>query len=306
MVIRMNMSPISGTVRKTFLRTPPFRPAAPTIHVLPRRMPRSQLRSTPILRRSCMRRSMTTEVNSSPTPSHVVALPLAHRPLLPGLTVQLKIHESLYNKIATDMHLQNHSMIGAFLVRPPPGVLGERRIRYAMVNGIKCRIPAIPMPHSIDRDMIASQFVDIPHINDIYQVGTLCKIVDMSVDRGIFIESLRPISAKSLADKSMLTVNIEPRQESVVNNSEAVIEMKKSIVNVARQMANDCHEYAKHLRVVVEHARHSLVDTDLGLLVNQVGGLCTSMSADQEQTLIEEPDPFVRGEILLNIITTKT
>ncbi|CEP03081.1 hypothetical protein PBRA_009299 [Plasmodiophora brassicae] len=238
------------------------------------------------------------------TPAAVIALPLSHRPLLPGMTIQLQIHGALYNKLVTDLHMNKHSLVGAFLMQDrtmPPVVAKPPASRKVAINGRPIyALPKIRVPQTIDRVLMASQFIDIPHINDIHKVGTLCKVVQLTQDRSLMIESLRLIKASSMADRSLLTVNVNGRPDDIITDWDLAHQLKCAIVEAARHMIDRKHMYEAHLRVVVERATADLNGTDLSLLVNQVGGLCTSMSPSQEQVLLEQADPLKRAALLLH------
>lgn len=83
---------------------------------------------------------------------------------------------ALYNKLVTDLHMNKHSLVGAFLMQDrtmPPVVAKPPASRKVAINGRPIyALPKIRVPQTIDRVLMASQFIDIPHINDIHKVGS--------------------------------------------------------------------------------------------------------------------------------------
>jgi ATP-dependent Lon protease len=192
-------------------------------------------------------------------------------------------------------------MLGAFLVHSP--VVKSDPIEV-QVSGREKIVPEIGVPSNVDRLSIASQFIDIPHLDDIYKVGTLCKIVDLNAQRSLLIESLSLIEAQDISHPALLTVNIAHRQDELLKPDQLNManNLKFDVVRCAEKMAQQNHVYKSHLKVVIERAQSDMDATDLSMLVNQVAGLTTTIDPDDEQSLVEERNVIARASRLLALM----
>lgn len=103
----------------------------------------------------------------------------SHRPLLPGMTIDLRLPPLLYNKILTEAVTQEEGrgMIATFLVNASahstPVHIGTQTL------------PPLSEGQRAPANLYASQFVDLPHLDDIHHIGTLCRIMSLSRDRHV-------------------------------------------------------------------------------------------------------------------------